>query len=424
MLSDLETSKKECQLLKQNLDASKKQARDLQGKIASHNCKSECDCEKIQRENANKCLAAEEELDTLRKQLDSQRCKTESLENDIVKRTNDSDKMRLDLHQTQTSVQDLQKQLEQRDKDLEESREEIQQLMQQIESSSDTKSYIWKDVVSDKVVLVKGENNPLSNFYPCPMHVFGQEFASAEHSYQTKKCLDNDLYEAADIIKSQPTAKLSKSEADRLVPTDVSDNWESKSLPLMRYLLRTKKDSCNEFVESLMKTGNRKIVHNVASSKWGAGKDGAGENVFGMLLMELRDELRSSHKHAQDQKSTLETSGEQTGMNVPISRNATPPPKKPETFATTSKKQSSSSPTMNKKPSVLILGNSHIDGIRSHKLSQNFTTSKRHAYTLEEAHSGIDKIASSPDAIILQLTTNEAKSNCPLTKLSPITRNL
>ena len=50
--------------------------------------------------------------------------------------------------------------IEQRDKELEQRREEIQQLMQQIESSSDTKSSIWTDVVSDKVVLVKGENNP------------------------------------------------------------------------------------------------------------------------------------------------------------------------------------------------------------------------------------------------------------------------
>lgn len=48
-----------------------------------------------------------------------------------------------------------------------------------------------------------------------------------------------------------------------------------------------------ELLGKLMSTGNRKIVeHTVNDKYWGDGGDGSGKNRLGILLMEVRNELR------------------------------------------------------------------------------------------------------------------------------------
>jgi predicted NAD-dependent protein-ADP-ribosyltransferase YbiA (DUF1768 family) len=36
----------------------------------------------------------------------------------------------------------------------------------------------------DDVVVFQGKSNPLSNFFPCDLHIFGECHKSAEHAYQ------------------------------------------------------------------------------------------------------------------------------------------------------------------------------------------------------------------------------------------------
>jgi predicted NAD-dependent protein-ADP-ribosyltransferase YbiA (DUF1768 family) len=57
----------------------------------------------------------------------------------------------------------------------------------------------------------------MSNFFPCNIPAFGQTFDSVEHGYHFKKAMDHDLFNEAEIIKSQPTAKEAKAKADDLI---------------------------------------------------------------------------------------------------------------------------------------------------------------------------------------------------------------
>ena len=143
-----------------------------------------------------------------------------------------------------------------------------------------------------------------------------------------------------------------------------------------------------------MNTGKKRILHNVASRKWGTGPDGKGDNMFGMLLMELRDEIRTKKQNQQALQSKPLVNAKHTKYDHQANNSST-----------------------KQKPSVLLVGNSHTAGIRPHVLSKNFSTTRQIAYTLDDAFKILDDLKADPNAIVLQLTTNEAKSNRPITDI-------
>jgi ribA/ribD-fused uncharacterized protein len=229
--------------------------------------------------------------------------------------------------------------------------------------------------VKDKTVLVKGEGNIMSNFAPCPIKAFGTSFRSVEHAYQFKKASDSGLFDEAEMIQAQTTAKLAKAKADELIPSKVAQNWEAKSIPTMKHLLAKKKLASPEFVSTLLATGNKKIVHNVASDKWGTGADGTGQNLFGKILMEFRVELRKENlpKKSDHMQPNLErtTDEQSTAQGVNNLQNTT------NSICSTATTPSTISNTNNQrddhvaiKPEVMLIGNLQLKGIRPDKLSK------------------------------------------------------
>jgi hypothetical protein len=53
---------------------------------------------------------------------------------------------------------------------------------------------IWK--------LSKEKKNPLSNFFPCELSIFGETFKSAEQAFQTTKALRSGDVDAAERIRN------------------------------------------------------------------------------------------------------------------------------------------------------------------------------------------------------------------------------
>ena len=273
----------------------------------------------------------------------------------------------------------------------------IQQVQKEIQSTNidvqpssiadqDQNTNSWSEVVRNQSVYVKVDANPLSNMYECNLPAYGQTFRTLEHGFQSKKCLDNNLVGAFEEVKKQLTGKLSKTKADELVPKEMSEQWEAQSIPTMKYLLCVKKDTCKEFVSSLLGTGNKKIIHNVASRKWGSGPDGKGDNIFGNLLMELRSEIIEEMKVKKVTSKTFE---------------------KPQP---TTNNVNHNTPEKGKRR-ALLLGNSLLNGINPNKLSKDLTVISKDAYTVKEAMECIQNLVTTPDAVVLQLGTNEAKSN-------------
>jgi hypothetical protein len=58
----------------------------------------------------------------------------------------------------------------------------------------------------EEVVSFAGAKNPLSNFYPCTINVFGISHSSAEHAFQYVKALRCGSIEKAQLIQESATA--------------------------------------------------------------------------------------------------------------------------------------------------------------------------------------------------------------------------
>uniref|UniRef100_A0A8W8ILC2 Uncharacterized protein n=1 Tax=Magallana gigas TaxID=29159 RepID=A0A8W8ILC2_MAGGI len=54
--------------------------------------------------------------------------------------------------------------------------------------SPECKHYVDPPTTGE-VVVFQGMSNPISNFYPCSINVFGEKYNSAEHAYQLTKAI-------------------------------------------------------------------------------------------------------------------------------------------------------------------------------------------------------------------------------------------
>eukprot|EP00927_Polykrikos_kofoidii_P079971 TRINITY_DN76825_c0_g1_i1.p1 TRINITY_DN76825_c0_g1~~TRINITY_DN76825_c0_g1_i1.p1 ORF type:complete len:257 (-),score=46.10 TRINITY_DN76825_c0_g1_i1:554-1264(-) len=193
----------------------------------------------------------------------------------------------------------------------------------------------------------------LSNFYPCDISYEGRVFPSVEHAYHAMKANDDDVVQreqfrdvfsrfenndlfcgednggvaakdaagriwnmrggrnpenwrlkfdaAAEDLDSKGRkaiiAKDSKGSDRKQWSVKKHADWrENYQLPIMRELLRLK-FFVPEFRDALLSTGNRDL-HHTGDAFWGMGSKNrrcgnkGGKNMHGVLLMELRDELR------------------------------------------------------------------------------------------------------------------------------------
>ena len=347
------------------------------------------------------------QVDEIQKELttsQAERTKLEvSIKQNIKERDTLYEKCQAYLKEKESGIADLSVS----NKSLTEARDIIHDLEQQIHRYAGTENTrAWSQVVRDDVVLVKGEDNILSNFAYCPIIAFGLEFCSVEHGYQFKKANDNNLFEEADIIKAQPTAKLAKAKADELIPYDLAKTWEDQSVPVMKYLLNKKKEASENFVTALENTRKKKIVHNVYSPKWGTGKDGKGQNMFGHLLMELRDHINQSQvsQAPPNVASVMPT----TSLRVESATVSTSHSQAYRVKSTTQQPQLQHQ--AKSKPELLLVGNSHLRGIHTHKFSQDFNTKTELAATINDAHQVVHNLKSPPQAMVFQLITNDVKS--------------
>lgn len=72
-------------------------------------------------------------------------------------------------------------------------------------------------------------------------------------------------------------------------------DWEAVKERVMLDALRAKFTQHPELATVILETGSAVLVEHTANdSYWGDGGDGSGKNRLGMLLMQVRDELRAT----------------------------------------------------------------------------------------------------------------------------------
>jgi ribA/ribD-fused uncharacterized protein len=136
-----------------------------------------------------------------------------------------------------------------------------------------------------------------SNLFRRSMIFEGREFPTAEHAYQAGKARKESVRE---WILSAPTPSLVAMAAHGLYTWDINPNWSKAKFDGMRDVLRAKFTQHEDLKALLLATGDARLVEvgrtdNLVNRTWGE-VNGKGKNMLGVLLMEVREELRGQAK--------------------------------------------------------------------------------------------------------------------------------
>ena len=132
-----------------------------------------------------------------------------------------------------------------------------------------------------------------SNFSGHAFTLDGARWPSVEHFYQACKFDDAAFRERIRLCHTPREAKnLGRSNG-----FSIRSGWDGDKERVMRRALRAKFDLHADARELLLSTGDEPLIEDSPDDFfWGIGRDGSGSNRLGVLLMELRDELRSADR--------------------------------------------------------------------------------------------------------------------------------
>jgi len=140
-----------------------------------------------------------------------------------------------------------------------------------------------------------------SNLYQREVLFEGRTYPTSEHAYQAGKARKDSVRE---WILSAPSPALVAMAAHGLYRWDVTPNWAQIKVDRMRAVLYAKFTQHDDLRELLLSTGNRRLVeapsvNNAVNRYWGE-VNGKGQNMLGVLLMELREQLRTENPNQTD----------------------------------------------------------------------------------------------------------------------------
>lgn len=142
----------------------------------------------------------------------------------------------------------------------------------------------------------KPEFRQFSNFFVEPFKLqdtngIEKLWPSVEHYFQAMKFPNDPDYR--EKIRTAPTPEKAKllgsNKAKKIDP-----QWDAKREDVMRKALYAKFSQNEQLRNLLLSTGERNLIEeSPTDGYWGSGNDGNGKNRLGVLLMELRSQLRN-----------------------------------------------------------------------------------------------------------------------------------
>jgi ribA/ribD-fused uncharacterized protein len=131
-----------------------------------------------------------------------------------------------------------------------------------------------------------------SNFSRHKIFLKDKSWKTSEHYFQAQKFAGTSHEEELRLADSP--MEVAKMGRDRKRP--LRKDWEAVKDDIMREALRAKFTQHKDLKKILLETGDAELVeHTKNDSYWGDGGDGSGKNMLGLLLMELREELRNEN---------------------------------------------------------------------------------------------------------------------------------
>ena len=161
-------------------------------------------------------------------------------------------------------------------------------------AASESQSIIGSSAQGDEIRFYRANEKPygaFSNLFPRPVEFEGRTYATSEHAYQAGKAAKPAV---RDWILSAPTPSLAAMAAHGLYVWDVVPNWADIKFDRMRAVLRAKFEQHADLKALLISTGEARLVeagtvNNAVNRLWGE-VEGKGQNMLGVMLMELRSE--------------------------------------------------------------------------------------------------------------------------------------
>jgi ribA/ribD-fused uncharacterized protein len=132
-----------------------------------------------------------------------------------------------------------------------------------------------------------------SNFFPSAFDLDGKRWPTTEHYFQAQKFTATPEYqEEIRLAKTPEKAKNLGGSREKPIRAD----WDQVREDVMKKALKAKFTQNADLKALLLGTGNRPLVEaNPTDSYWGYGRTKKGKNRMGILLQQLRDELRAAN---------------------------------------------------------------------------------------------------------------------------------
>uniref|UniRef100_A0A8W8J5A4 NADAR domain-containing protein n=1 Tax=Magallana gigas TaxID=29159 RepID=A0A8W8J5A4_MAGGI len=110
----------------------------------------------------------------------------------------------------------------------------------------------------DNVVAFQGQDNPLYDFFPCDLRVFGEHHKTAEHAYQLTKAIRSGNTDAAQKVRDAETALDVKR-----IGNSVKDpqGWSDDKETVMEEIVTAKADQIAEVKAVLEKLDESYLKH-------------------------------------------------------------------------------------------------------------------------------------------------------------------
>ena len=142
-----------------------------------------------------------------------------------------------------------------------------------------------------KFYKVNDDYGFMSNFAPYPFSDGGKIWPTSEHYFQAQKFLVPQIQEIIRQIVSPMDAALE----GRNRQNPLRPDWEEVKDEVMLQAFRMKFSQNPDIAKELMATGDAIIIeHTRNDAYWADGGDGSGKNKLGLLLMQVREELKNS----------------------------------------------------------------------------------------------------------------------------------
>jgi len=131
----------------------------------------------------------------------------------------------------------------------------------------------------------KGQYSFLSNFHPVIVIMDGQPYNSVENAYQAAKTLDLNKRIQFETVNPGKAKRMGNA-------LELRKDWEDVKIGIMKDLVKNKFNNF-DLRDRLLATENAKLIEgNFHGDRFWGKVNGIGENHLGIILMEVRAEIR------------------------------------------------------------------------------------------------------------------------------------